>query len=283
MIWRCGQRRFDLAERPLVMGIVNVTPDSFSDGGRFLDARAAIAHGLKLADDGADILDIGGESTRPGAEPVSVDEELRRVTPVIEGLAGRTRAAISIDTMKAEVARAALAAGAEIVNDVTALRGDPQMVRAVAESGAGVVLMHMLGESRTMQADPRYEDVVGEIEAFLMEREAWAVERGVARDRIALDPGIGFGKTLEHNLEIFRRMEELAALGRPLAVGPSRKTFLRKLIETETGAAPAPDSAEVERATLAAAVAAVMKGASVVRVHRAAECVIAIRIARRMR
>jgi dihydropteroate synthase len=143
--------------------------------------------------------------------------------------------------------------------------------------------MHMLGESRTMQADPRYEDVVGEIEAFLMEREAWAVERGVARDRIALDPGIGFGKTLEHNLEIFRRMEELAALGRPLAVGPSRKTFLRKLIETETGAAPAPDSAEVERATLAAAVAAVMKGASVVRVHRAAECVIAIRIARRMR
>lgn len=213
-----------------VMGIVNVTPDSFSDGGLYTDAQAAIAHALELEADGAGILDIGGESTRPGAEPVAPDEELRRVVPVIEGLRQRgVRAQMSVDTSKATVAAAALDAGATLVNDVTALRGDPAMAELVAARGAECCLMHMLGEPRTMQDDPHYEDVVSEVKAFLEERMAFAVGQGVAEERILLDPGIGFGKTAEHNLELLARVDELVALGRPVVIGTSRKSFLGRI------------------------------------------------------
>jgi dihydropteroate synthase len=213
-----------------VMGIVNVTPDSFSDGGLYTDASAAIAHALELEADGAGILDIGGESTRPGADPVAADEEMRRVVPVIEGLRQRgARAAISVDTSKATVAEAALDAGATLVNDVTALRGDPAMAELVAAHQAECCLMHMLGEPRTMQDDPRYDDVVSDVKAFLEERMAFAVSQGVAEERILLDPGIGFGKTAEHNLELLARLGELVALGRPIVIGTSRKSFLGRI------------------------------------------------------
>jgi dihydropteroate synthase len=212
------------------MGVVNVTPDSFSDGGRYLDEGKAIRHGIELADEGADILDIGGESTRPGASPVGADEELARVYPVIQGLAvGRPHAQISIDTSKAGVAAAALDAGATMVNDVTALRGDPKMADVVAAAGVDCCLMHMLGEPRTMQEDPRYEDVVSDVKAFLEERVAFAVAAGIAEERIVLDPGIGFGKTIEHNLELLARLHELVAIGRPVMIGTSRKSFLGRL------------------------------------------------------
>jgi dihydropteroate synthase len=218
------------------MGIVNVTPDSFSDGGRFIRADAAVAHALALAGEGADILDIGGESTRPGAEPVAVEEELRRVLPVIEGIVEAsaslpTRPQISIDTSKAEVAAAALGAGASLVNDVSAFRADPEMAAVVAGADADCCLMHMLGEPRTMQDDPRYGDVVDEVREFLGERLAFALDAGVQRERIMLDPGIGFGKTERHNLELLRRLEELVALGRPVVIGTSRKGFLGRIVE----------------------------------------------------
>jgi dihydropteroate synthase len=247
-----------------LMGIVNVTPDSFSDGGRFLEADAAIAHGLQLIDEGAEIVDVGGESTRPGAEPVSTVEELRRVRPVIEGIAeadgGRTRAQISIDTSKASVARAALDAGATLVNDVTALRADPQMAALVAESEAECCLMHMLGEPRTMQQEPRYDDVVDDVKAFLLARLEFAVGEGIAEDRVLLDPGIGFGKTLAHNLELLRRLGELVELGRPVVIGTSRKSFLGRL-------AGAPESSQRLAGTLATNVLALERGARVFRVH----------------
>src|SRR6201991_3986779 len=196
------------------MGVVNVTPDSFSDGGRFLDARAAIGHGEQLGAEGAAILDVGAEPTRPGADPVGEEEELRRVVPVVEGLAGRAR--VSIDTSKTAVAAAALDAGADYVNDVTAFRGDPELAGLVAERGVDCCLMHMLGEPRTMQEDPRYDDVVAEVKSFLEERLAFAVAEGVAEERVWLDPGIGFGKTAAHNLELLARLDEIVALGRPV-------------------------------------------------------------------
>jgi dihydropteroate synthase len=244
---------------PAVMGIVNVTPDSFSDGGEFLEPDAAVAHALELATDGADLLDIGGESTRPGAEPVGVQEELRRVIRVIAAIAERTDVPISIDTMKAEVAEAALAAGASFINDVTALRGDPRMVEVVAAAEAPVCLMHMLGEPRTMQDDPRYDDVVAEVAGFLAERAEVAVAAGVHRSRICVDPGIGFGKTLDHNLALLRRLDEIAALGYPVVVGVSRKRFLGVL----TGAG----ERGREAASLVASLAALRRGAWMVRVH----------------
>lgn len=271
-----------------VMGIVNVTPDSFSDGGMFLDPGAAVEHGVRLVEEGAHMLDVGGESTRPGAEPVDADEELRRVLPVVEGLAARgVNAQISIDTSKAAVARAALGAGAALVNDVTALRGDPRMAQTVAESGAEVCLMHMLGEPRTMQAAPRYGDVVDEVKAFLEERLAFAVGEGIAEERILLDPGIGFGKTVEHNLALLRRLREIAALGRPVVIGTSRKSFLGRIARAaragaaDSGAASegkasragAADGAQGndphERlaGTIATNVMALERGASVFRVH----------------
>lgn len=244
------------------MGIVNVTPDSFSDGGLYIDAPAAIAHGLELEAAGATILDVGGESTRPGAQPVSVQDELERVLPVIEGLrAAGTRAQISVDTSKAPVAAAALEAGATLVNDVTALRGDPAMVDVVAAHGADCCLMHMLGEPRTMQRDPRYDEVVADVKAFLVARMEFAVARGVREERILLDPGIGFGKTAGHNLELLARLGELAALGRPVVIGTSRKSFLGRI----TGR-PVDDRLA---ATIATNVLAYERGARVFRVHDA--------------
>jgi dihydropteroate synthase len=245
-----------------LMGVVNVTPDSFSDGGLYLDPEAAISHGRELAAAGAKILDVGGESTRPGAEPVAAEEELRRVVPVIRGLSDSERE-ISVDTSKAAVAAAALDAGATIVNDVTALRGDPEMAALCAERGATVVLMHMLGEPRTMQQDPRYGDVVAEVRDFLAERLAAAVDAGIAAERVWLDPGIGFGKTAAHNMELLRRLGELRELGRPLVVGTSRKSFIGKV----------DGSGADERlgGTIASSVLAAAEGAEVLRVHDVAE------------
>jgi dihydropteroate synthase len=243
-----------------VMGIVNVTPDSFSDGGLYLNAAAAAAHGLELDRAGATILDVGGESTRPGAQPVAEDEEVRRVLPVIEQLrAGGAPSQISIDTSKAGVARAALAAGATLVNDVTALRGDPGMCDVVASAEADCCLMHMLGEPRTMQRDPQYGDVVDDVKAFLAERLEFAVAGGIAEERIVLDPGIGFGKTTEHNLELLRRLDELLGLGRPVAIGTSRKSFLGRIT-----AHPVEDRLA---ATIATQVLGYERGARIFRVH----------------
>jgi dihydropteroate synthase len=243
-----------------VMGVVNVTPDSFSDGGLYIDAEAAIAHAVELEAEGAGILDIGGESTRPGADPVEAPAELERVLPVIEGLRARgVTAQLSIDTSKAAVAAAALDAGASLVNDVTALRGDPEMAGLVAARGVRCCLMHMLGEPRTMQDDPRYDDVVSDVKAFLEERMAFAVAHGVAEERILLDPGIGFGKTADHNLELLARVDELVALGRPVVIGTSRKSFLGRI----TGR-PVDDRLA---ATIATNVLAYERGARVFRVH----------------
>jgi dihydropteroate synthase len=247
-----------VAGRFQIMGVVNVTPDSFSDGGLFLDPDVAVAHGRRLAGEGADILDVGGESTRPHAEPVPAEEERRRVVPVIEGLAG-TGAQLSVDTSKVAVARAALDAGATYVNDVTAFRAEPGLAALVADRGTDCCLMHMLGEPRTMQDDPRYDDVVSEVKAFLEERLAFAVAEGVPEERIALDPGIGFGKTVEHNLELLRRLDEIVALGRPVAIGTSRKSFLGRLTGREVG--------ERLPGTIATNVLALERGASVFRVH----------------
>jgi dihydropteroate synthase len=250
-----------------LMGIVNVTPDSFSDGGRYLSARDAIEHGRSLVAEGARIVDVGGESTRPGAEPVAAAQELRRVRPVVEGLAaaewGLTRPQISIDTSKAVVARAALQAGASLVNDVSALRGDRQMAAVVAESGAECCLMHMRGEPRTMQDDPRYDDVVDDVKAFLAERLEFAVREGIGEDRVLLDPGIGFGKTLDHNLRLLARLDEIVALGRPVLVGTSRKAFLGRI----GGGAEDPRRLA---GTIASNVLALERGATVFRVHEVA-------------
>jgi dihydropteroate synthase len=244
-----------------IMGVVNVTPDSFSDGGRYLDAQAAIAHGLELEAEGAAILDVGGESTRPGADPVPEAEELRRVIPVIEGLIARGAGArISIDTSKSAVAARALEAGASLVNDVTAFRGDADMAGVVAAAGVECCLMHMLGDPRTMQDDPRYDDVVNDIKAFLAERMEFAMRAGIAERRILLDPGIGFGKTVVHNLELLRRLGEFLELGRPVVIGTSRKTFLGRLTGRD-----APD--ERVAATVATNVLAYERGARVFRVH----------------
>jgi dihydropteroate synthase len=247
---------------PIVMGVVNVTPDSFSDGGEWLDPDAAVAHGRELVTQGAAILDIGGESTRPGAQPVTAAEELRRVMPVLEGLAG-AGARLSIDTSKAAVAAAALDAGATLVNDVTALRGDPAMAALVAQHGCDVCLMHMLGEPRTMQRDPRYDDVVDDVKAFLAQRLELAVAAGVAEERVWLDPGIGFGKTVDHNLELLARLDELVALGRPVVVGTSRKSFLGVISGRAAG--------ERVPATIATNVLALARGARVFRVHDVAQ------------
>jgi dihydropteroate synthase len=252
------------------MGVLNVTPDSFSDGGCFLDAEAAIRQGTALVDEGADIVDVGGESTRPGAEPVPLADELARVRPVLEGLAAAglpARAQLSIDTCKAPVARAALDAGATLVNDVSALRADPDMAGVVADSGADCCLMHMLGEPRTMQRDPRYEDVVDEVKAFLEERLLFAMHEGISEQRVLLDPGIGFGKTLEHNLTLLRRLDELTSIGRPIVVGTSRKSFLGAIVARAAGASEPPDAQDRLAGTIATNVLALERGASVFRVH----------------
>lgn len=281
MLWQTARGVLDLSRRAALMGVVNVTPDSFSDGGRFFDPEAAVAHGLALATEGADILDVGGESTRPGAEPVGEAEELRRVVPVVEGLAARlpavTAAAtggrevlISVDTSKAAVADAALAAGAAIVNDVNAGRGgsdgDPGIFAVVRRHGAGLVLMHLRGEPRTMQRAPRYDDVVAEVGAFLAERRAAAQAAGVPDAALAFDPGIGFGKTETHNFTLLRNLPALAASvsDRPLVVGVSRKRFLAAAVGRDPERFPA---AERDAASVGVAVLARTTGARVLRVH----------------
>ena len=254
--WQCGPRRFEITTRPLILGIVNVTPDSFSDGGQ----HSGIDHGLKLAAEGADILDIGGESTRPGAEPVSLKEELRRVIPVLEGLAKRSDIPLSVDTSKAEVARQAIDAGATIINDVTGLRGDPHMVQLAAKSKAGVIVMHMKGTPQTMQLNPHFDDVLREIGDFFAERLNTLTAWEINREAIALDPGIGFGHKLEHSLTLLARLHEFARFGRPICLGISRKGFLGQV----TGRCVD----ERDSATLAVSCfATTMGGAQIHRVH----------------
>lgn len=226
MIWKIRDREIDLSRRALVMGIINATPDSFSDGGSFLDPQAALAHGLRMVAEGAEILDVGGESTRPGAQGVSADEEIQRVLPVIRALRRESQVLISIDTSKAAVARAALDAGADIINDVTGLRGDPDMSALAASSKAGVVIMHMQGEPRTMQVSPAYDDVVSEVGEFFRQALAGAIASGIDPMCIAFDPGIGFGKSPEHNRRLLAELSAFLPLGRPLLVGVSRKSFL---------------------------------------------------------
>ena len=269
----------DMSCRTAVMGILNVTPDSFSDGGRYPDIESAVARGIEMVGQGASIVDVGGESTRPGAVEVSAAEEMDRVLPVICELRPRVATPISIDTCKAEVARRALDAGADMVNDVSALRFDPGMVGLVAREAVPVVLMHMKGRPRTMQRAPRYDDVVREVAAFLEERVAHAVKNGVAPDRIVVDPGIGFGKDLEHNLALLRHLQALGSLGRPVLVGLSRKSFLGRL-EGSGGSTHPPGGPESRLAgSLAGATAAVLAGAHMVRVHDVLETCRAVRVA----
>jgi dihydropteroate synthase len=257
------------------MGIVNVTPDSFSDGGRFFETGAAVEHALRLADEGADLLDIGGESTRPGAVPVAPDEEIRRVLPVIKSLAGKIRIPISIDTSKAAVARAALKAGAEIVNDVTALAGDPDMAATVVATSAGVILMHMQGNPQTMQDAPRYQDVVSEVARYLSDRVAWAADRGIPIQRTVIDPGIGFGKTNEHNLALLTHLPDLERLGRPVCLGVSRKRFLSKLAGGERV-----ESERLAGSLAVACFAAIQGTAQILRVHDVRDTRDAVRVCR---
>jgi dihydropteroate synthase len=252
------------------MGILNVTPDSFSDGGRFTQLEAAVAQGIAMARDGAAIIDVGGESTRPGSDRVSLDEELARVLPVIERLRAETSAVVSIDTYKAEVARQALAAGAALVNDVSALRMDPAMVEVVAETGAPTILMHMQGEPKTMQQDPHYDDVVDDVRAFLDERMGFALARGVDEEQLLIDPGIGFGKTVAHNLILLRGLDRLKELGRPLVLGASRKRFLGAILGAEPGGRLI--------GTVASTVIGLINGADVVRVHDVRENFEALRV-----
>jgi dihydropteroate synthase len=257
--------------RPSVMGVVNVTPDSFSDGGVNFDAADAVASARRMAHEGASIVDVGGESTRPGSEGVTLDEELRRVVPVLEALQGEVP--VSIDTAKAEVARRAIELGAELVNDVTALRGEPELAEVVASSGTYLCLMHMQGEPRTMQLDPGYDDVAGEIAVFLEERLRFAVDAGIPEERICLDPGFGFGKTVEQNFELLRRLGEIVSLGRPVLVGLSRKRSLGRILgDTEATTGPL-------SASIAAAVEAYERGAAIFRVHDVREHVEALTVA----
>jgi dihydropteroate synthase len=271
-----GGRRFTLGPRTWLMGIVNVTPDSFSDGGRYFDAAKAVERGLEFVADGADIVDVGGESTRPGSRPVPATEEIGRILPVIESLRKQTQALLSIDSTKAAVAQAALDAGADIVNDTSAFRFDPAMPGVVARAGAGVVLMHMQGTPLTMQNAPHYDDLLGEIVTFLSDRIRVAEAAGIPRERVIVDPGLGFGKTVGHNLELLRRQDVFNALGRPLLLGFSRKAFLGAILDLPPG--------ERLEGTIAAAVLSVERGAHILRVHdvgpvaravRAAEAILA--------
>lgn len=252
------------------MGVINVTPDSFSDGGRFYDPVKAIQHGLKLARDGADILDIGGESTRPASDPVPAKEELKRVIPVIRALSQETHVPISVDTRKAEVAYEAIEAGASIVNDVSAMRFDPEMVGVIATAGVPVVLMHMKGTPKDMQINPVYEDLIGEIKEFLRERIGFAESRGIAPEKIIVDPGIGFGKTVEHNLSLIKHLGRFVDLGKPILLGTSRKSFIGKVLQKEVD--------DREEGTAATVAVGIMNGANIVRVHDVARIVPVVRM-----
>jgi dihydropteroate synthase len=271
LVWRCRDRELPLGERTLVMGIVNVTPDSFSDGGMYEDAGAAVKHGLRLLEEGADVLDVGGESTRPGSDPVSEDEERARVVPVVERLRREAPEAIlSVDTRRAAVAHDAIAAGADVVNDIGA-GIDPDMFGVVASAGAGMVLMHMQGEPKTMQVAPHYDDVVAEVRGSLAERLEAAVAAGVGRDRLCVDPGIGFGKNLEHNLALLRSVGSLRELGVPVLAGVSRKRFIGELSGSD-------DPADRLEGSVAAAVWCASRGVEVVRVHDVGPTVRALRV-----
>ncbi|MCM2272670.1 MAG: dihydropteroate synthase [candidate division Zixibacteria bacterium] len=261
-------------ERPLVMGIVNVTPDSFSDGGQFLLADHAVGHALRLVEEGADLIDIGGESSRPGADAISIEDEIQRVLPVIEQLRSQTEIPISIDTYKAAVAEKAILAGADIINDISALRTDAEMVRIAAQTGAPVVLMHMLGTPLTMQQNPCYDNCVEEILAFLAQRIAFATQHGVVRGKLIVDPGIGFGKRVQDNLELLAHVERFSHFGLPVLVGASRKSFIDKV--AGTGASPA----ERLGGSIAAALVALLHGANIVRVHDVAATIEALRVAK---
>jgi dihydropteroate synthase len=269
--WKIAGRVVDLSRRGMIMGVLNVTPDSFSDGGEFFSTEKAVEHGLQMAADGAQIIDVGGESTRPGAEPISVDEELRRVIPVIENLRRKIDIFISIDTSKSEVASAALDAGASIVNDVTGGRGDKEMMTLVAKRNAGFVIMHMQGEPRTMQIDPHYADVISEVTDFFRQQYARALDCGIDPMTIALDPGIGFGKTLLHNLELLKNLERVRINDRPIVVGASRKSFLGKLIGSSTVADRLPPTVALTSLLRA-------RGADVFRVHDVRENAVALRV-----
>jgi dihydropteroate synthase len=257
--WQLRTRRIKFPRRPLVMGIVNVTPDSFSDGGQFFDANVAIAHALQLAEEGADLLDIGGESTRPYADIIAADEELRRVLPVLSEVTDQVKIPVSIDTSKSAIAQAALDAGAEIINDVTGLSADPRMLEVAVQSGAGMCAMHMQGTPQTMQDNPTYTDVVAEVRDYLRERRDALIAAGISRERICLDPGIGFGKTHEHNITLMRHCRELHALGCPILVGHSRKGFLGKLIGDK--------EADRTNANVGASLSLAVQGVQIIRVH----------------
>ena len=274
-LWRIGEKVVDLSKRGMIMGVLNVTPDSFSDGGSFFEHNAAVERGIQMATEGADIIDVGGESTRPGAESVSADEELKRVVPVIEKLRAKTDVSISIDTSKAEVAKAALNAGATVINDVTAGRGDAEMFQLAATRKAALVLMHMQGEPRTMQKNPQYGDVVQEVADFFRQQYSRALECGVDPMTVAFDPGIGFGKTPEHNLSLLNDLERLRIDDRPLVVGVSRKSFLGKMIgssEMNDRSGPTIAMTSILRA----------RGANIIRVHDVKENVAALRITETM-
>ncbi len=270
--WLIHSQSHDLSKRGLVMGIVNVTPDSFSDGGQYIDEQRAIDHGLELAAEGAGILDVGGESTRPGASPVSVEEELRRVLPVIKGLRAQTKTLISVDTFKAAVAEQALAAGADIINDVSGMMHDPRMIEVAGASSCGLVLMHMKGEPRTMQKNPEYVDVVAEVAAFFEQRLAALAEAGINTTRTVLDPGLGFGKKLDHNLNLLRHLPQLRVQDRPLLVGISRKSMIGAVLGN-------PDMAARTWPTVAVTAYAREHGAHLVRVHDVKPNVDAMRMA----
>ena len=271
MLWRTGSCSFDLTTRGLIMGVLNVTPDSFSDGGRFFDPSAAIARGLVMVQEGADILDIGGESTRPGATPVEAEEELRRILPVIRSLRKQSRIPISIDTMKARVAAAAVEAGADIINDISGLQHDPDMARVAAESEAGLVLMHLRGTPRTMQQEPEYTDVVAEVCGHLRSAGSAAISAGVAVDRLVFDPGIGFGKTMNHNLALLRALPSFQIYGRPVLLGVSRKSFIGRLLGNT-------DPLSREAPTIALTAWARQHGVRILRVHAVKENAQALRM-----
>lgn len=263
----------DLRERPLVMGILNVTPDSFSDSGDFFDADLAVAAARRMVGEGAALIDIGGESTRPGSEPLPLEEEFRRVVPVVEALAGQMPGRLSIDTYKAEVAARALEAGAFMINDISAFRLDPGLVAVVRDAGCPVVMMHMLGEPRTMQEEPVYRDVVDDIYSFFLERLNWAVDQGIAEENLLIDPGIGFGKTLQHNLELLRHLDTFRSLGRPILLGTSRKRFIGAILDL-------PEPKDRTLGTVATSVLALTQGVDIVRVHDVSENAQALRLAR---
>lgn len=265
-----NRQRLELGKKTCIMGVVNVTPDSFSDGGWFFDPDAAVAHGLKMVGDGADIIDVGGESTRPFSDSVPAADEMERVIPVIRELARNTAVPISIDTTKSAVAEKALENGAAIINDVSALRMDPEMGAVAARHGVPIILMHMKGTPKTMQVDPVYDDLLGEIRTFLGKALQRAIDSGVSKDKIIIDPGIGFGKTLEHNLTILANLTAFEPLDAPILVGSSRKAFIRKLLKRQDGAELSTDQPDVEIGTQASVAAAILNGAHIVRVHNTA-------------